>query len=198
MEKAIIISDSLKATEFYQDFLQKNGCHTIKVVDNGAEAKRSFVSYDYDVCIINTPLHSDMCEQLSIDLAEQNTAQVILFVKSDCMDEMTERVENYGILTVEKPINKQMFWSALKFSQVISRRIELCNEKIKKLQRQLEELKTISKAKCILIEKERLTEQDAHKYIEKQAMNQRVSRYEVAEQILCFYTQQMNMKEKFK
>ena len=142
MEKAIIISDSLKATEFYQDFLQKNGCHTIKVVDNGEEAKRSFVSYDYDVCIINTPLHSDMCEQLSIDLAEQNTAQVILFVKSDCMDEMTERVENYGILTVEKPINKQMFWSALKFSQVISRRIELCNEKIKKLQRQLEELKS--------------------------------------------------------
>ena len=45
----------------------------------------------------------------------------------------------------------------------------------------------MSRAKCALIENMKLTEAEAHKYIEKQAMNSRKTRRELAEDILRLY-----------
>ena len=56
-----------------------------------------------------------------------------------------------------------------------------------KLQTKIEETRLINRAKCILIQYLKLTEPQAHKYIEKQAMNQRISKLEVAKNILKTY-----------
>ena len=187
MQSALIISDSAKATEFYRDFLKKYGYTDIKTALDGESAKRKLVESDFDLILINTPLGGSMCERLSQELAEKNRGQVILFVKAERMAVMTESVEDYGVLTIEKPINLQIFWSALKFAKVASGRIKVSEAKIRRLQKQLAENKVISRAKCVLIEKEGYSEAEAHRYIEKQAMNQRVSRVEIAEEVLDYY-----------
>lgn len=56
-----------------------------------------------------------------------------------------------------------------------------------KLRNKIEEIKIVDRAKLILMENENLNEEQAHKYIEKQAMNERVSRYLVAKDILIKY-----------
>ena len=56
-----------------------------------------------------------------------------------------------------------------------------------KLQRKIEEIRLIDRAKCILIQYLQMTEPQAHKYIEKQAMNLRQSRVQMAESILKTY-----------
>ena len=33
------------------------------------------------------------------------------------MEEITEKVEDCGVITVAKPISRQMFWSALKLAR---------------------------------------------------------------------------------
>ena len=49
------------------------------------------------------------------------------------------------------------------------------------------EIRLINRAKWVLIEKQGMSEQDAHRYIEKQAMDRRTTRRAIAEGILKTY-----------
>ena len=187
MENALIISDSPKATDFYRDFLKQNGYDEFTIAQNGEEAKRILTNREFALCIINTPVFGSHAENLAIDIAEKNICQVILFVKTDYYESISERVEDFGVITLEKPISKKLFWSALKLTHVTAKRLELVQKEVKKLKKKLEEQKDISRAKCLLIEKEGLSEEEAHRHIEKNAMNQRVSRREIALQVIEYY-----------
>ena len=103
------------------------------------------------------------------------------------MEEITERVEDFGVITVSKPISRQMFWSALKLAKVTQKRIDMAQMENMKLQKKIEDLKLVSRAKCVLIEYQGMSEEEAHKYIERQAMDQRMTRVEVAKDILNRY-----------
>ena len=58
-----------------------------------------------------------------------------------------------------------------------------------KLQVKIDEIKLINRAKCVLMQYLKLTEPQAHRYIEKQAMDTRKTRKEVAQSILLRYEQ---------
>jgi response regulator NasT len=103
------------------------------------------------------------------------------------LEEVTEKVEDFGVITVAKPINKQMFWSALKLARVAQQRISMARKENDRLRKKLEDVKLVSQAKCLLIANQGMSEEEAHKYIEKQAMDQRLSRAEVAKEILQRY-----------
>ena len=57
-----------------------------------------------------------------------------------------------------------------------------------KLQTKLDEVKIISQAKCLLIEKKGCSEQEAHHLVERRAMNARISAKEAAGQIIRIYS----------
>ena len=50
-----------------------------------------------------------------------------------------------------------------------------------------ETVAAVGRAKCLLVERRNMTEQSAHKFIEKTAMDNRLSRYAVAENIITGY-----------
>lgn len=187
MERALIVCDSPKGTEFYKSFLKENGIMDMVVADNGPEGKRKILDYDFDICIINGPINGQSGEQLSIDIAEKNICQVILFVKAEKIEEITEHVEDYGVITVAKPINKQIFWQALKLARVAQRRINMAHRESAKLEKKLEDMKLVSRAKLLLITNLGISEESAHKYLEKEAMDNRLSRVEVARAVIKQY-----------
>lgn len=187
MSRAMIVCDAPKGAEFFRDYLLQNGYDEITIVDNGEEAKRKLVEYDFEICLVNSPIKGMSGEQLSIDIAEKNICQVLLFVKAEYQEEITENVENFGVITVGKPINKQLFWGALKLAKVAQRRIDMAQKENQKLQHKLDNLKVVSRAKCLLISFEGMSEADAHKYIERKAMDDRLTRIEIAKWIIQQY-----------
>ena len=60
-------------------------------------------------------------------------------------------------------------------------------EKQASVEEKIEEIRLINRAKWLLIECLSMTEADAHRYIEKQSMDLRVSKREVAESIIKTY-----------
>ena len=66
-------------------------------------------------------------------------------------------------------------------------RIRVLQKENEKLTSRLDSVKTVNKAKWVLVEYLNMTEQKAHKYIEKQAMERRLTRMQVAEKILKTY-----------
>ena len=63
-------------------------------------------------------------------------------------------------------------------------RMLLYKSENEKLQKKYEELKVIDRAKCLLIEHMHITEEEAHRVLEKEAMNTRLPRVRVARQVL--------------
>ena len=57
-----------------------------------------------------------------------------------------------------------------------------------KMQQKLKDIRIVDKAKCLLIQYEGMTEEDAHRRIEKQAMDRRLPKREIAEEILASYS----------
>ncbi len=184
MDRALIVCDNEKGTSFYKSFLKENGYIDIVAVTSGPMAKRAILDYDFEICIINGPIGGTSGEELSIDIAEKNICQVILFVKAELLEEISAQVEDYGVITVSKPINKQLFWQALKLAKVAQRRINMAHNENVKLEKKLEDMKIISRAKILLMVEQNISEEEAHKLIEKQAMDRRMTRIEVAREIV--------------
>ena len=187
MLRALIVSDNEKATDFYKSFLKENGFADMMVVDSLTGAKRTILDYDFDVSLINLPINGSGSVEHVIDIAEKNACQILLFIKADYFDEITDKVADYGIITVSKPINKQLLSQALKHAMAAQRRIGMAHKQNVKLEKKLEELKVISRAKLLLIVNEDMSEEEAHRLIEKSAMDERISRYQKACDIIKKY-----------
>lgn len=95
--------------------------------------------------------------------------------------------EDDGILVISKPINKAVFWSALKLARSAQNQLKRIQDENSRLKQKIEDIRIIDRAKCILISHLGMSEQEAHRYIEKQAMDMRVARRVIAMGILKTY-----------
>ena len=93
----------------------------------------------------------------------------------------------YGVLVLGKPISRAMFHKAVMLvSAAVSRLRGIKNEN-DRLQQEVKDIRLINRAKGILMDYLSMTEAQAHKYLEKQAMDLRISKVEVAKRLLSTY-----------
>lgn len=155
-------------------------------VSSGNEARR-IISDDTqpELVIINTPLPDEFGQELSAMIAETTNAAVILICRNDIADDISHSVADSGVVVVSRPFSNQIFKDVLRktdFSGIHG----IKRENVGILTR-IDEMRFINRAKCTLMEYLKFTEPQAHRYIEKQAMNNRQTRREVAEKILNTY-----------
>jgi response regulator NasT len=190
MEKALIVSGSSQGLDVLVNLVaQSTGINNISTVSSGAETRRLVSNTDYDIIVINTSLTDEFGHELSIYLAEHTGAGIVLVCKSAIADEVSERVIDYGVCVVPKPVNKTMFFQSVKLVTATRSRIMGYQRENAKLQVKLDEIKMVNRAKCVLMQYLKLTEPQAHRYIEKQAMDTRETKLEVAKSILLRYEQ---------
>ena len=114
-------------------------------------------------------------------------AGVVLLVKAEMADEVAVRVEDAGVFVVPKPLNRALLFGAVKLAQAANRRIMGLQRQNNILQQKIDDIRLVDRAKCALIQYRLLTEPEAHKYIEREAMDSRRTRREVAQAILRMY-----------
>ena len=187
MENVLVVSGTDKGKTFLQELLREHAVEKIAAADNGGEARRLLLENDYDLVVINAPLKDESGERLAITVAKKTESGVLLIVKSDFADQVAEKVEDYGVMVVEKPLGRQIFYQALKMVLAARKRMQGLKNENAKLQRQIEDIRMVSRAKCALIEYGNYTEQEAHRYLEKAAMDERKTKRQVAEEILRIY-----------
>lgn len=187
MEKILIVSSAPKAAEYLIKTLQKNSYASISVAASGSETRRIMLDDAYDIVIVNTPLPDEFGEALAISLSETTSCGVLMLVKAERADDVFSKVEDFGVFVVEKPLNTAAFYQAVKLITASRRRILGLKQENVRLQKKMEEIRLVDRAKCALIQYLGLTEAQAHRHIEKQAMDLRMTRREVAEGILQSY-----------
>ena len=161
-----------------------SGFSTIDVRRSAALARRRILERYYDIVVIDMPLPDEAGEDLAIDVTAKSTASVLLITPRDRFEGALFRVTDYGIMVMPKPSPRGMIDKAVRFLVASQNRLHVLEKKVTALEDKMEELRTVSKAKLLLIEKRHMTEEEAHRLIGKQAMDQGITRGKAAGRIL--------------
>lgn len=162
------------------------GC-TMSSAASGSETRRAVSENDYDAVIINCPLSDEFGSGLAEYVVEKSSAACLMIVRSETADEIAAGMEEYGVMVISKPVSRTLFHSSLRLINAArARMLGIRSENIK-LHRKLEEMRIINRAKFALMQYLRFSEAQAHKYLEKQAMNMRCTKLEVAESVIKTY-----------
>lgn len=92
-----------------------------------------------------------------------------MIVKNDNADAVSERMEDAGVMVISKPLSRQLFFRSIKFISASRKRLLGLQTENLKLHKKLEEIRIINRAKLALMQYLGFTEQQAHRYLEKQA-----------------------------
>lgn len=182
----LIVTGTEKGVSAISDMLDKSAFSSAAAY-SGSEARRMLMRYDYDLVIINAPLSDEFGHDLALTVTEKYSASVIMLVKSQLFDNVSSKVENYGIFTVARPVDRHLFHQVTRLVFANASRLERYRKETDKLKTKLDELRIVCQAKCLLVEYLRMSETQAHRYIEKQAMDNRTTKVSVAEEIISNY-----------
>ena len=113
---------------------------------------------------------------------------MLLLVRAELHDSTYDRVAQYGVFTLPKPISKQTFLQALAWMASTRERLRRFEKSTLTIEEKMEEIRLVNRAKWLLISELHMDEPQAHRYIEKQAMDRCVSKRTVAEEIVKTYS----------
>ena len=158
--------------------------------NNCALARRMILERSYEILIVNTPLGDENGINLAIDAAEINKMGVMLFTSPEKYNEYYDKTHEYGILTLPNTSDGETFVQTLRLLCATRQRVQSLEKKNLSFSERMAEVRIISEAKLLLIQKKGFTEDEAHKYIEKNAMNNRITFVLSAKSIINQYKEE--------
>lgn len=188
MNEILIVSSTENGRHFLEELLRSHAYSKVLTASSGSAARRLIIEGQYDLVLINTPLCDEFGHELAVWVAEQTSAGVMMLVKTELADEISYQVEDDGVFVVSKPVSRQLFFQSLKLLEATCSRLQQLKKENRRLRQKIEEMRVVNRAKCALVQFLGFSEAQAHRYIEKQAMDMRITKQEVAEDVLRTYT----------
>ena len=157
-------------------------------VSNISAAKRALAERAFDFVIINSPLPDDIGTRFAIDTGSSKETVVLLMVRAELQAEIYDKVAEHGVFVLPKPTSKPTMAIALSWLSSAREKLRKTEKKTLSIEEKIEEIRIVNRAKWILIRELKLDEPEAHRYIEKQAMDRCISKRIVAEEIIKTYS----------
>lgn len=187
MTSVLLVSNTNTTLQLLSSFMTEQTISRLVTASDGASARREILDTDFDLIIIDSPLKDELGVGFALDAADKATSGIIYVTKYENLYDANEELEEAGVFVLPKPISPELFYQSIRLLTASRRRLtKLVNEN-NKLQTKIQEIRLVDRAKCVLIQYLSMTEEEAHRHIEKQAMDLRLSRKKVAERILIRY-----------
>lgn len=183
----LVVSASDSVNNALNSLLPESNYSPVHVVSSISSAKRAFAERSFDFVIVNSPLPDDSGIRFAIDCCESKVTVVLLMVRNDIHDEIFERVAPHGVFTIARPTSKSMLSTALSWLASARERLRGSEKKTVSLEQKMKEIRTINRAKWVLISELSMDEEAAHHYIEKLAMDKCISKVDAANEIIKTY-----------
>ena len=184
----LIVSATDKFTSAFADLLPETRYSPVHTAASVNAAERILAEKTFDFVIINAPLPDDIGIRFAIDTSTSKQSAVLLLVKSDVHAGIHDKVAEYGVFTLSKPTSKPTMIHALNWMESARERLRQFEKKSLSIKKKMAEIRLVNKAKWILISELKMNEPDAHRYIEKQAMDRCITKQTIAEEIIKTYT----------
>ncbi len=148
------------------------------------EARRLATERSFNIIIADSGDGYDT--DFAINVADSYST-ILLLVPNEHFDEISYRVEGYGILTITKPFEPFYLYNMMKIAIAVQYKVQVLSSQTTKLKVKMEEIKQVNRAKMLLMQNMKMTEQEAHRYIEKEAMDRGMKKTAISEEIIKTY-----------
>ncbi len=187
MKKALLVCRPEQNVAQLRELLVSEGCEKISAAFSAYGAEEAVHGGEFDLICINAPLVDENGIDLSRRLAEATKAVVVILVPQKNLKELGELLAPCGVLAAAKPLNRQLFHLMLSFAAGMRSRFIAAGEETERLKGMVEDIKIIDRAKLLLVSCLNMSEEQAHRYLEKQAMDLRTAKVDVAKQVIQTY-----------
>lgn len=184
----LVVSASESFNNATLELLSPSDYQPVCFTSNVSEAKRSLAERSFDFVIINSPLPDENGTRFAIDCCRSMTTAVLLLARAEVHADVYSKVFCHGVFTLQKPTSKAMMMQALSWLASARERLRKLEKKTLSVEERMEEIRIVNRAKILLVSELHMTEPEAHRYIEKQAMDTCVSKREIAEEIIKNYS----------
>ncbi len=185
MKTILLVSSSVKFFGQINSAADFSDCEILRATGMN-EAKKYLLVGGVEAAVINSPLSDGFGFDSAVSLADGYGINILLFVKNDLAQSVKEKIgDNPKVTVISKPAD----------SETVKAAVEALKENLPKnapkkkdeTDSALAELKLISRAKILLMRQFSMNEAQAHRYLEKRAMDTGRTKKAIARGIITAY-----------
>ncbi len=136
--------------------------------------------------IVNAPLEKEFGLELAVNASGYGCGVIIAAPQKVC-GEIAAKLAARDIFILPKPFNQATLLQAIRFVTLTKVSSDVLKTEKEQLETKLRDMKLIDRAKCVLVQYLRISEKEAHRQIQKRAMDMRTTQAEVAKDIIKTY-----------
>ncbi len=183
----LVVSASDNFNDALSGLLPASHFDPVRYVSGISAAKRLMSEREFDLVIINSPLPDDIGTGFAIDVSSSKSTVALVIVRTDILETLRDKLTASGVFYLPKPLSSQTFSLALDWMMSARERLRKMENKTLSIEEKMAEIRLVNRAKWLLITELKMEEPQAHRFIEKQAMDRCISRRAVAEEIIKTY-----------
>lgn len=184
----LVVSSGQKFRDAISAMLPYSEYYPVSYCGSVSSARRELLEKRFDFVIICAPLPDDFGAKFAMDVCARADTVALLLVRSDVYEQTNAKVCPHGVFTLQLPVSSQSLKQGLGWMAAARERLRMLERKTGSIEEKMEEIRLVNRAKWILIEQLKMTEEEAHRYIEKQAMDRCVTKREIASGVIHTYT----------
>ncbi len=183
----LIVSSFVKFSNCLIPIVQKISAKNTYCAVSIADAQKILMTHNISSLIINAPLSDGFGLDFAVKCAKEKNYAVLMFVPKELFEQASQKTSPYGILTLQKPNTPDIVEQSVSLLEATAKKISSLTTGASDCSDKIEELKLLTRAKLILISSLGMTEAQAHKFIERRAMEARKTKSAIARSIITSY-----------
>ncbi len=184
----LMVSASEKFNTATRALLPPTDYWPVDTAKSAGEARRRLLTARYDLVLVHAPLPDEFGSGLAADICRSSSCGALLLVRQDVYDDVCAEVMEEGVMVLPMPTTGRMVSQTLRMMCASRERLRRLEEKQTTVEEKIEEIRIVNRAKWILIDHLGMREEEAHRYLEKQAMDLRLPVRKVAENVILTYS----------
>ena len=185
--RALLVSSSEAQTQRISALLTRA---RIVPFDHAGSARQALEQFDaggIDGVLIAEPVAGSSGQELALQLKKRHCMAVLLLAAPEHADAAAALLEQSGVLVLPNDAPESLIVQTIRLLTAVRIQLEQMQHKTEKLEAKVADIRIINRAKLLLVQHLQMTETEAHKYIEKQAMDTSMRRRTIAENIIRTY-----------
>ena len=181
----LVVSAAEKVSSALISLLPEHRFSPVRLVRSISAAQRAWSERAYDLVIVNTPLPDGTGSRFAIDISSSSEAVVLVLAHADVLGELSDKLSDHGVYTLEKPTSEAALLQSLDWMASTRERLRRLGKKVVSFEEKMAEIRLINRAKWVLISEHGMSEPEAHRFLEKQAMDRGITKAKLAGEIVA-------------
>jgi two-component system, response regulator PdtaR len=168
-----------------KEILEEEGYEVVGETGRGDEAVQLVRDLDPDLAILDIKMPGMDGLSAAREIAGERRAAVLILTAFSQRDLIEQAAASGALAYLVKPFQKSELIPAIEVALGRFSEIRALEHEVQSLEEQMETRKVVDRAKGILMDRHKLSENDAFSFIQKTAMRERVTMKQVAQRIIA-------------